>query len=413
MKDQNFKIVRVRGLFLLFVLVFLIIGPVSAEQIIVPSTDPDGVLWTAPTAGTYRFTYTGGAVRGPDYSGSGSRCGYCLSGWPCWSNVLYFYKNREPTWGGSCIEPGCCSPVNPDYRLGTGNYQTSQQAEAVAKGKYFELPLNQGDRIILFCPDYSNSPWSQNTGNYFIDLQIVNKSPILTVEVTPRSTTPAPVTISTTGQVPNTNSGDSGFYLAVIIGLILILCVGGVYSLHMIRKMKSVDVTHPEQKPLSGSPSSNPNTDNFTKFRSSSFENEATHHDIFISYSSEDKPIADAICNHLESGQIRCWVAPRDILPGMNYQEAIIDAIDSSSIMVLVFSSHSNTSPHVLTELNEAMSNGVIIIPFRIENILPSKAMKYLISNPHWLDAMTPPLEQHIRELEETVRILRERRRQK
>ena len=193
----------------------------------------------------------------------------------------------------------------------------------------------------------------------------------------------------------------------------MILCVGGVYGLHMIRKKNSVDVTFPEQKPLFGSTSSDTTTDNATKFRSSSLENESTHHDIFISYSSEDKPIADAICNHLESRHIRCWVAPRDILPGINYQEAIIDAIDSSSIMVLVFSSHSNISPHVLTELNEAMSNGVIIIPFRIENILPSKAMKYLISNPHWLDAMTPPLEQHIRELEETVRILIERKKEK
>jgi len=181
----------------------------------------------------------------------------------------------------------------------------------------------------------------------------------------------------------------------------------------MIRKKNSGDVTYPEKKPLTKSTSSDSTADNATKFRSSSFEPESTHHDIFISYSSEDKPIADAICNHLESRHIRCWVAPRDILPGMNYQEAIIDAIDSSSIMVLVFSSHSNTSPHVLTEVNEAMSNGVIIIPFRIENILPSKAMKYLISGPHWLDAMTPPLERHIRELEETIKILIERKKQK
>ena len=101
--------------------------------------------------------------------------------------------------------------------------------------------------------------------------------------------------------------------------------------------------------------------------------------------------------------------------PGMNFQESIIDAIDASPIMVLVFSAHANKSPHVLTEVNEAMSNGAVIIPFRIEDILPSKAMKYLISVPHWLDAMTPPLEQHIQELEETIRILvdNERRKQK
>jgi len=137
------------------------------------------------------------------------------------------------------------------------------------------------------------------------------------------------------------------------------------------------------------------------------------NHDIIISYSSQDKPIADAVCAGLEARAIRCWIAPRDILPGINYQEAIIDAIDSSSIMVLIFSSHSNNSPHVFTEVNEAMSRGAIIIPFRIEDILPSKAMKYLISGPHWLDAITPPLEKHIEELGNTVRILLDNERKK
>ncbi len=39
--------------------------------------------------------------------------------------------------------------------------------------------------------------------------------------------------------------------------------------------------------------------------------------DVFISYSSDDKLIADAICAELESRRIRCWIAPRDALPGI------------------------------------------------------------------------------------------------
>lgn len=128
-------------------------------------------------------------------------------------------------------------------------------------------------------------------------------------------------------------------------------------------------------------------------------------HDVFISYSSEDKPVADAMCANLESKGIRCWIAPRDVLPGINYQEAIIDAIDESHIMALVFSSHSNNSPHIIRELTEAVSKSVIIIPFRIEDVLPSKSMKYLIGVPHWLDAQTPPLEQHLEKLAETIQL--------
>jgi tetratricopeptide (TPR) repeat protein len=132
----------------------------------------------------------------------------------------------------------------------------------------------------------------------------------------------------------------------------------------------------------------------------------ALHHDVFISYSHEDKPTADAICATLESQRIRCWIAPRDVLPGENFPAAIIQAIEESRIMVLIFSSHSNNSGHVIRELTKAVSKGVIIIPFRIEDVPPSQAMEYLIGVPHWLDALTPPLEQHIGRLAQTVTVL-------
>ncbi len=49
------------------------------------------------------------------------------------------------------------------------------------------------------------------------------------------------------------------------------------------------------------------------------------------------------------------------------------------------------------------MNKGRIIIPFRIEDVLPSKSMEYLISVPHWPDAVTPPIENHIELLAKTV----------
>jgi TIR domain len=128
-----------------------------------------------------------------------------------------------------------------------------------------------------------------------------------------------------------------------------------------------------------------------------------SHHDVFICYSNPDKPVADAICAHLESHSIRCWIAPRDVLPGENFPESIIRAIEESRIMVLVFSSHANSSQHVLRELTKAVSKGIIIIPFRIEEVPLSRSMEYLIGLPHWLDAMTPPLERHIDTLVRTV----------
>ncbi len=127
------------------------------------------------------------------------------------------------------------------------------------------------------------------------------------------------------------------------------------------------------------------------------------HHDVFISYAQEDKPVADAVCAKLESRNIRCWIAPRDIPPGKNFPEAIIEGIEDGKVVVLIFSSFANKSPHVMRELTNAVNKGRIIIPFRIEDVLPSKSMEYLISVPHWLDAVTPPLEKHIDLLVGTV----------
>lgn len=129
-------------------------------------------------------------------------------------------------------------------------------------------------------------------------------------------------------------------------------------------------------------------------------------HDVFISYASEDKPVADAMCATLESSGIRCWVAPRDVLPGKGYAEAIIDGISASRIFVLLLSSKSNASPHVMREVERAVNKAIPIIPFRIEDVPLSRALEYFVSSQHWLDALTPPLQAHLRRLAATVQML-------
>ena len=129
-------------------------------------------------------------------------------------------------------------------------------------------------------------------------------------------------------------------------------------------------------------------------------------HDVFISYSSKDKAIADAVCARLEGRGIRCWIAPRDVQPGMQYGEEIIDAIHGSRAMVLVLSANANASPHIPKEVERAVSNGVAIIPLRVENVTPAKSLDYFISSVHWLDAITPPLESHLDSLATTIQTM-------
>jgi hypothetical protein len=127
-------------------------------------------------------------------------------------------------------------------------------------------------------------------------------------------------------------------------------------------------------------------------------------HDVFISYSSKDKPTADATCAVLEQRGIRCWMAPRDITPGADWGESIVEAIHSSRALVLLFSQNANLSPQIKREVERAVNKGLPVIPLRIENVMPAKSLEYFLSTPHWLDAFTPPLEQHLNYLADVIR---------
>jgi len=127
-------------------------------------------------------------------------------------------------------------------------------------------------------------------------------------------------------------------------------------------------------------------------------------HDVFISHSAKDKPVADATCATLEKAGIRCWIAPRDVLPGVPWGKSILDAIHGSRAIVLVFSGHADKSPQIEREVTLAVEAGIPLIPLRIENVVASGSLRYFLSTPHWLDAMTPPLERHLERLVEVVR---------
>ena len=124
---------------------------------------------------------------------------------------------------------------------------------------------------------------------------------------------------------------------------------------------------------------------------------------VFISHSSKDKPVADAVCATLEAGGVRCWIAPRNISPGDEYAAAIIDAINKSAAMVLVLSADSNQSPQILREVERAVNKRVPLVSVRIDATPLSKSLEFFLSASHWLDATAPPLEGHLESLAAAV----------
>lgn len=129
-------------------------------------------------------------------------------------------------------------------------------------------------------------------------------------------------------------------------------------------------------------------------------------HQIFISYAHEDASIAELVCAILEKNGVKCWMAHRDVVPGKEWAKSIIEAIESCNIFLLIFSENSDASTQVLREVERGVNKSKIIVPFRITNITPSKALEYYLSVPHWLDALTRPLEQHIDKLVTTILLL-------
>jgi hypothetical protein len=129
-------------------------------------------------------------------------------------------------------------------------------------------------------------------------------------------------------------------------------------------------------------------------------------HDVFISHSKDDKLTALALCNKLESKGVRCWIAPRDVAPGVEWGAAIIDAISGSRVMVLIFSLKANNSKHVHREVHRAFAKNLTVIPIRVENAKPTGTLEYYLGSVHWLDAMTPPIEKHLETVAKQVKAL-------
>lgn len=129
----------------------------------------------------------------------------------------------------------------------------------------------------------------------------------------------------------------------------------------------------------------------------------AHRYDVFVSHSAKDKSIADATVHYLESRGIRCWIAPRDVLPGSNWAASIIEGLGQCRVFVLVCSSHSNKSQQVLQEVERAVAKDLIVIPLRVEQVVLSDALELYLGARHWLDAISRPIEKHLGALADAV----------
>ena len=124
----------------------------------------------------------------------------------------------------------------------------------------------------------------------------------------------------------------------------------------------------------------------------------------FISHSKDDEHTAFAVCHALEDTGFKCWIAQRDIQLGDRWSSAIIEAINQSDAVIVIFSSRANASDHVQREVEHAFNRNKRIIPFRVEGSLPAGSLAYFMGGLHWVDAFRSSFETAVEHLTVAIR---------
>ncbi len=102
---------------------------------------------------------------------------------------------------------------------------------------------------------------------------------------------------------------------------------------------------------------------------------------VFISYKSDEFDEANWVKNKLEANDISCWMAPMSIHGGLSYAEEIPKAIRECSVFVLILSEKVQESKWVPRELDQAINNNKVILPFMIVNCDLKDEFEFYLSN--------------------------------
>jgi len=122
-------------------------------------------------------------------------------------------------------------------------------------------------------------------------------------------------------------------------------------------------------------------------------------YDVFISHSTRDSAAAGAASDAIERAGHLCWLAPRDLRPGIEPDAATSAAIGASKIFLLILSADSANSKQIAREAERARRAGLAIIPLRIEDVEAGDGLHYHIADALILDAVQPPLADHLNHL--------------
>ena len=107
----------------------------------------------------------------------------------------------------------------------------------------------------------------------------------------------------------------------------------------------------------------------------------------FLSFSSQDRDLAQGIYQGLLSRGITVWKAPECIPPGVEWAAAIHAAIAQQQVFLLLWSDAAMDSAEVSKEIRLAASKGrKLLLPVRLTSAMPHGTQDYHLGGIQWLE---------------------------
>lgn len=92
---------------------------------------------------------------------------------------------------------------------------------------------------------------------------------------------------------------------------------------------------------------------------------------VFLSHRTDvDGAFAMSLAHALEANGSRCWIAPRDIAHGTNWNRAIMGAVEGCDVMLVVVSAEALDSEYVQAEVHRALNLKKPVVPVLMQSSL-------------------------------------------
>lgn len=122
-------------------------------------------------------------------------------------------------------------------------------------------------------------------------------------------------------------------------------------------------------------------THQFAPFGKMAVSNPSIEHKVFVSYSRKDMDLARVFCNELDRLKISYWIDVQGKYCGANYKSVIVDAIESSKLLLFLSSQNSNLSAYVIKEIGLAATANIPILPVLLDDASYAKSIRFDLSD--------------------------------